>query len=671
MSSTLGLPLGLIWKDQAVDNPPQPYPIPVACQITQISATGNRGQFRFNVTAGTSVGVMKLVFNTGNFLLPSNGALFPSGASANGDGPCSSPSPMADRMKWSHGTYNDQDAGSSIGGNFYENDSSGATDVPVIAIDNQNTSTSSNLEKVKQIGLLGGEKLMLSVNGTNKINSVNHLRGSVPKAGSHNVDSGQTYTFGQDANGVYSGIPLYEYDASIPGFAQMQVGGVNQTTTLGPYDGWINRNSGNANNTLTPALYGADASSPIEDGDFYDVEGVWTTEVNNANLMKHSPGGALSVSQEHQYWPGFHASRNTVSCVPIIPNNISDGDVTITVEAPLQGTWFGVAVQCPIDLETADNGIHKLNRTSIKTNWNQTCNQGSVNVPVYHMPIDGFGTVNPASVGRDENGIPIKTKMNHSPALDNYTQSVLNKFNDRIVSSNRSSDSRVLWESLVTYNYITRNGRTAWDLAMDNGTDPDTLLRYWYGMRDSAKCGGAFSFPATNQITCPTFSAATGAPSGAAAVPEVGDLVVTGSDNTFGNNGTASNVTVTAVSGQTITVSSLSSTTQAAMSGLSDPVVIFVRMGDIHTKGYLNPTTYNSGSAVDAVDELTGQPNGDIGIRDFLFEDRYGATAVPDGFYKVVDKNGVDNGNGGKKRVKVKDGIIIKCRNCFGSIKSR
>ena len=171
---------------------------------------------------------------------------------------------------------------------------------------------------------------------------------------------------------------------------------------------------------------------------------------------------------------------------------------------------------------------------------------------------------------------------------------------------------------------------------------------------------GFFTFPANNQITCPTFSAASGAPTGAAAVPEVGDLVVTGSNNTFGANGVSSNVTVTAVSGQTITVGSLSITTQAAFSGLSDPTVTFVRMGDIQTKGYLNPTRYNSGNAVDAVDELTGgQPNGDIGIRDFLFEDRYGVTPVTDGFYKVVDKNGVDNGNGGRKRVKVKDGIII------------
>lgn len=670
MAKTSGLPLGLIWKDQAIDHPPQPYPIPVACSITQISATGNRGQFRFNVTAGTSVGVMKLVFNTGNFLLPSNGV-----GGGNGNGPCTSPNPMADRMKWSHGTYSNQDAGSSISGNFYVNDSSGLTDVPVIAVDTQNTTSSSNLEKVKQIGLLGGEKFMLSVNGTNKINSVNHLRGSVPKAGSHNIASGQTYTFGQDANGVYSGIPLYEYDASLNsgagGFAQMVVNGVNQTTTLGPYDGWINRNSGQANNTLTPGLYGADAVAPIIDGDFYDIEDVWTTEANNANLMKPTPGGALSVSQEHQYWPSFHASRNTVYCVPIIPNNISDGDVTITVEAPLQGTWFGVAVQCPVDLETADSGNHKLNRSSIQDNWNQTCNQGGVSNTIYHMPIDGFGTVNPASVGRDENGIPIKTKMNHSPALDNYISNSSNKFNDRVVSEHRTSASRVLWETLVTYNYITRNSRSSWKTAMANGTDPDTLLRYWYGMRDSAKCSGSFSFPASDQITCPTFSAATGAPSGAAAVPEVGDLVVTGSDNTFGNNGTASNVTVTAVSGQTITVSSLSSTTQAAMTGLSDPIVTFVRMGDIQTQGYLNPTTYNSGNAVDAVDELTGQPNGDIGIRDYLFEDRYGATPVGDGFYKVVDKNGVDNGNGGKKRIKIKDGIIIKCRNCFGSIKNR
>ena len=142
MAKTSGLPLGLIWKDQAIDHPPQPYPIPVACAITQISATGNRGSFRFNLTAGTSVGVMKLVFNTGNFLIPKNGV-----GGSNGNGPCSSPSPMADRMKWSHGTYSDQDAGSTIGGNFYLNNSSGATDVPVIGVDTENLSPVSNLEK--------------------------------------------------------------------------------------------------------------------------------------------------------------------------------------------------------------------------------------------------------------------------------------------------------------------------------------------------------------------------------------------------------------------------------------------------------------------------------------------------------------------------------------------
>jgi len=667
MAKTLGLPLGLIWKDQALDNPFVPPPPPIACAITQIQADGNRGMYRFDITAGTSVGVMKLVFNTGNFLLPSNGA-----GGGNGDGPAQTVNAMGDRMYWSHGTYNNQDAGSSIAGNFYVNDSSGATDVPVVAIDTQNTSVSSNLEKIKQIGLLGGEKLMLSANGTNKINSVNHLRGSVPKTGSYNVNLTGNPSFGQSSDGIYTGIPMYEYDTSSNAFSQLVVNGVNQTTTLGPYDGWINRNSLNPNNTLTPAQFG-DGAGVGNDGDIFNIESLWTTEVNSTNIMKNTPSGGLSVSQEHQYWPSFHASRNTVFCVPIIPNNISDGKVTIVVEAPLEGTWFGVAAQCPVDLETADSGNHKINRSILQTNWNQTCNQGGVNNTIYHMPIDGFGAFNPASVGRDENGIPIKTLMGHSPALDNYITSAANKFNDRVVSEHRTADTRILWETLVTTNYITSNGRSAWKTAMTGGTNPDTLLRYWYGMRDCALNNGSFSFPANNQITFHAgFQGASGAPTGAAAVPEVGDLVVTGSNNTFGNNGTSSNVTVTAVSGQTITVGSLSGTTQAAMNGLSSPTVTFVRMGDIQTQGYLNPTRYNSGASVDAVDELTGgQPNGDIGIRDYMFEDRYGAIPVANGFYKVVDKNGVDNGNGGKKRIKIKDGIIIKCRNCFGSIKNR
>jgi hypothetical protein len=666
MAKTLGLPLGLIWKDQAIDNPFVPPPPPIACAITQIQADGTRGMYTFSITAGSSVGVMKLVFNTGNYLLPSNSL-----GGSNGVGPAQTVNAMGDRMKWSHGIYNNQDAGSSIAGNFYVNDSSGATDVPVVAVDTINTSINSNLEKIKQIGLLGGEKLMLSANSSNKINSVNHLRGSVPKTGSYNVNLTGNPSFGQSSDGIYTDIPMFEYNTSSGQFAQLVVNGVNQTTTLGPYDGWINRNSSNPNNTLTPAQFGSLLNSAGNDGDIFDIESLWTTEVNSTNIMKNSPQGNLSVSQMHQYWPSFHASRNTVFCVPIIPNNISDGKVTIVVEAPLEGTWFGVAAQCPVDLETADSGNHKINRSALQTNWNQTCNQGGVNNTIYHMPIDGFGTFNPASVGRDENGIPIKTKMNHSPALDNQI-GVFDKYNDIVVSQLRTADTRILWETLVTTNYITKNGRSAWKTAMTGGTNPDTLLRYWYGMRDSAKCNGSFSFPASNKITCPTFSAAAGAPTGASAVPEVGDLVVTGSDNTFGNHGTSSNITVTAVNGQTISVSGLiTHTTETAMDGLTDPTVTFVRMGDIQTQGYLNPTAYNSGSAVDAVDELTGQPNGDIGIRDYMFEDRYGAVPVANGFYKIIDKNGVDNGNGGKKRIKIKDGIIIKCRNCFGSIKTR
>ena len=110
-------------------------------------------------------------------------------------------------------------------------------------------------------------------------------------------------------------------------------------------------------------------------------------------------------------------------------------------------------------------------------------------------------------------------------------------------------------------------------------------------------------------------------------------------------------------------------TTAAALNGVNDPLLRFVRMGDIQTKGHFNSTLYN-GNTTDLT-ALTGQTNGDIGIRDYLFEDRYGANPLPDGFYKIIDKNAVDNGNGGKKRVKVKDGIIIKCRNCFGSVKNR
>jgi len=658
MAKTSGLPLGLIWRDFAIDHPAQPYPVPKTCGTFEINASGSKGLYRFAVDAGTSVGVMRVVFNTGNYLLPGD---------ASGAGPALAVNSIPDRLVWYHGTYNNQEAGSSVGGNFYANDSSGATDVPVITIDSENLNTSSNLERVKQVGLVGGERFFDA--GNNTISAVSNLRGSKPRSQAHldNAPSGKS--FGQDISGRYMNTPIFDYNASLNsgagGFAQMVVNGVNQTADVGPFHGWIERNLPGPQVTLTPNMKTHDNS---DDGDFWDIEADWQTSGTLA-LQVHSAGSANSVQQSEMYFPSFHASRNATYCVPIIPNNISSGVVTMEVQAPLQSTWFGVALTCPIDMETADSGNHKLNRSLIKTNWNQVCNSGNVNIPVYHMPVDAYGGVNPASVSRDENGIPIKTINNYSPSLNHTGDHTGVKLNHRVVSDIRTSDGRILWESLLTTNYINKNGRSAWKTAMTGGTDPDTLLRDWYGMEDVVKSGVGGSFPASDQITCGTFSAVSGAPSSAATTPQVGDLVVTGSNNTFGNNGTAGNITVTAVNGQTITVSGMTMTTSAALTGVNDPILRFVRMGDIQTKGHLNISLYNGSST--NINDLTGQTNGDIGIRDYLFEDRYGATPVPDGFYKIVDKNAVNNGNGGKKRVKVKNGIIIKCRNCFGSVKNR
>ncbi len=658
MAKTSGLPLGLIWRDFAIDHPAQPYPVPKTCGTFEINASGSKGLYRFAVDAGTSVGVMRVVFNTGNYLLPGD---------ASGAGPALAVNSIPDRLVWYHGTYNNQEAGSSVGGNFYANDSSGATDVPVITIDSENLNTSSNLERVKQVGLVGGERFFDA--GNNTISAVSNLRGSKPRSQAHldNAPSGKS--FGQDISGRYMNTPIFDYNASLNsgagGFAQMVVNGVNQTADVGPFHGWIERNLPGPQVTLTPNMKTHDNS---DDGDFWDIEADWQTSGTLA-LQVHSAGSANSVQQSEMYFPSFHASRNATYCVPIIPNNISSGVVTMEVQAPLQSTWFGVALTCPIDMETADSGNHKLNRSSIKTNWNQVCNSGNVNIPVYHMPVDAYGGVNPASVSRDENGIPIKTINNYSPSLNHTGDHTGVKLNHRVVSDIRTSDGRILWESLLTTNYINKNGRSSWKTAMTGGTDPDTLLRDWYGMEDVVKSGVGGSFPASDQITCGTFSAVSGAPSSAATTPQVGDLVVTGSNNTFGNNGTAGNITVTAVNGQTITVSGMTMTTSAALTGVNDPILRFVRMGDIQTKGHLNISLYNGSST--NINDLTGQTNGDIGIRDYLFEDRYGATPVPDGFYKIVDKNAVNNGNGGKKRVKVKNGIIIKCRNCFGSVKNR
>ena len=654
MAKTSGLPLGLIWKDHINDTPPQPYPVPVTCSVDQIGASGSRGVYHLTLSAGTSLGVMRITFNTGNYLLPGNTS----------SGPAKAINSIPDRLVWDHGTYYNQDSGSSIGGNFYQNDSSGATDVPVITVDSENLSLSSNLERVKQVGLIGGERFFQS--SGNIIVSCNNLRGTIPKTPAHHANNPVGVNFGQDVNGIFLTTPIFDYDASLNsgngGFAQRVINSVNQTTSLGPYGGWLDRNTNKIQSTLTPNLRTSDSS---DEGDLFDIEADWQTSGTLA-LQLHNPGSANSVQQQETFFPSFHASRNAVYCVPIIPGNISDGKVTMRVEAPLQATWFGVAYECPIDMETADSGNHKLTRSVVRTNWNQTCNTGNVNTTVYHMPVDAYGGVNPASVGRDENGIPVKTVNVYSP-VPNHNPAM----NSRVVSDVRGSESRDLWESLVSNYYITQNGRggaNSWKAAMNGGATPESLVRDWYGMQDVVKCGVA-NTPASNQITCGTFSAVTGAPSGAVTTPQVGDLVVTGSDNTFGNNGVNGNIKVEAVNGQVITVSGMTMTTAAALNGVNDPLLRFVRMGDIQTKGHFNPTLYN-GNTTD-LNDLTGQTNGDIGIRDYLFTDRYGASPLDDGFYKIIDKNAVDNGNGGKKRIKVKDGIIIKCRNCFGSVKNR
>ena len=661
MAKTSGLPLGLIWRDFATDWPAQAYPAgPTPCTVQQINTSGARGLYRMTLDAGADVGVMRITFNTGAYLLPGD---------ING-GPARTANSLGDRLIWSHGTYNNQDTGSAIGGNFFANQTTGTYDVPVITKDNQNTTISSNLERVLQVGFIGGEKFFQkNVAGVGvRLIAHNNLRGTIPASSAHHANttgasSGAQFT--QDVNGRFLNIDIFDWDQTLNsgngGFATS-----GSTTNLGPYAGWIDRN-----NPALPKVtlqQNLKTHDNVDDGSFWDNEAAWPS-TGTLGLQIHSPGQVNSIQQSETYFPSFHPNRNTTYCVPIIPGNISSGIVTLNIEAPEYGTWFGIAYGCPIDMEIADSGNHKLTRSTSTTNWNQTCNRSGTNGgTVYHMPIDTYGGVNPASVSRDENGIPIRVFNNYSPSLIQQSDHSGVPMNHRVVSEVRGSESRNLWEDLVTTRYITSNSRGAWKTAMTGGTDPDTLLNDWYGMEDVVECSGSYTFPTADSFSCPSFTAISGAPSGASAVPQVGDLVVTGSNNTFANNGTASNVTVTAVNGQTITVSGLSITTSAAFGGIPR-TLIFVRMGDIQTKGYFNPTVYN-GNTTD-LNTIPGQPAGDIGIRDFLFEDRYGVTPLPDGFYKIIDKNGIDNGNGGKKRVKVKDGIIIKCRNCLGSLKTR
>lgn len=662
MAKTSGLPLGLIWKDHINPTPPQPYPRLQPCSLNNLQADGSVGSYRITIDAGSSKGVMRVLFNTGNYFLPSAETLGPAKAANN----------LPDRLSWSHGSYYNQDDGSSIGGNFYANDSSGATDVPVVSKDSENLTSFSNLQRVKQKGMIGGERFFRrTVTGSDKILAISNLRGSIPPSNAHHAN-GSPVAFSQNVNGEYENIPVFDYDETLNsgagGFAQLQFNGVNQTTTLGPYGGWIDRNTNKIQSTLTPNMKTSAATGA--EGDLFDIEADWPSS-GSLGLQLHSAGSVNSVQQAETFFPSFHANRNTVYCIPMEPTN-PNGTVELVVDAPLGGTWFAISYECPIDMETADSGKHKLTRSALRTNWNQTCNTGTVNTTVYHMPVDYRGSVNPASVGRDENGIPVKTVNTYSPALNHSNGS----HGNRVVSDVRGSESRDLWENLVSNYYITQNGRggaNSWKAALNGGATPESLVRDWYGMQDCVKSSGSFSsygFPASNQITVPNVTAVSGAPATASTNIEVGDLVVTGSDNNFGANGTNGNIKVESVNGNTITVSGMTMSTQTALTGL-DPVLTFVRMGDIQTKGYLDPAVYMANPGEDDVSNIGGQPAGDIGIRDYLFEDRYGANPLPDGFYKIIDKNGVDNGNGGKKRVKVKDGIIIKCRNCFGSIKNR
>ena len=114
MAKTSGLPLGLIWRDFATDWPAQAYPAgPTPCTVQQINTSGSRGVYRMTLDAGTDVGVVRITFNTGAYLLPGDVS----------GGPARTANSLGDRLVWSHGIYNNQDSGSSIGGSFFENSS--------------------------------------------------------------------------------------------------------------------------------------------------------------------------------------------------------------------------------------------------------------------------------------------------------------------------------------------------------------------------------------------------------------------------------------------------------------------------------------------------------------------------------------------------------------------
>ena len=264
MAKTSGLPLGLIWRDFATDWPAQPYPAgPTPCTVQQINTTGSRGVYRMTLDAGTDVGVVRITFNTGAYLLPGDVS----------GGPARTANSLGDRLVWSHGVYNNQDSGSSIGGSFFENSITGTGDIPIITKDNENLTTTSNLERVRQLGFIGGEKFFLkNVAGVGqKILAISNLRGSVPASSAHyaNTTGASGGTFTQNSDGVYENIDLFDWDNTLNSGAGGFVNTSDSTgvrTNVGPYSGWKNRNSVYPKVTIYPNMKTHDNT---DDGDYF------------------------------------------------------------------------------------------------------------------------------------------------------------------------------------------------------------------------------------------------------------------------------------------------------------------------------------------------------------------------------------------------------------------
>lgn len=149
------------------------------------------------------------------------------------------------------------------------------------------------------------------------------------------------------------------------------------TIPLGPYDGIT---AGTGESTLLDwncqNLLVADCGC----GSPGTCQGVAMPLISGNPIAPNLPAGPN--------WPVYgNESRNAVMVVPSPPgttNNI----LTVEVEGPCAGTWWGIDIQCPEELPA-------LQSSAIVTSG--TVCSAPITTTVYHVPIDKWGNTNPCS----------------------------------------------------------------------------------------------------------------------------------------------------------------------------------------------------------------------------------------------------------------------------------